>query len=73
MTMRKLLTTKEVAKILRRQPDTIAKWRRYEYKGPPWFVVEGVVVYDAERLQVWIEEQDEKTVRNYKKGTKDGE
>jgi len=54
----KLLTTKEVAEILRKQPDTIAKWRKLK-KGPPWFIIEGQIFYDYGKLLEWIKEKQE--------------
>ncbi len=49
----KLLTTKEVAEILKKKPDTLAKWRRAGM-GPPFIWVEGTVRYEQGELEEWL-------------------
>jgi hypothetical protein len=51
--MDKLLTTIEVAEILRKKPDTLAKWRK-QGVGPPFILIEGTVRYDKGDLMVWL-------------------
>jgi DNA-binding transcriptional MerR regulator len=48
-----MLTTEEVAKLLRVAPGTVARWRS-DGMGPP-FQRRGLgrVVYDAEKLRAW--------------------
>jgi excisionase family DNA binding protein len=49
---RDVLTTAEVAELLRLNPQTLWKWRR-DGTGPPWFRVGSGVRYHREDLQEW--------------------
>jgi hypothetical protein len=51
--MNRLLTTQEVAGILRKKPDTLAKWRK-QGLGPPFIWIEGTIRYDEGELKVWL-------------------
>ena len=53
-----LLSTKEVAKMLRMKADTVAKWRKQD-KGPPYYDIEGKILYDADELMKWLKERRE--------------
>jgi hypothetical protein len=57
-----LLTTAEVAAILRRPMGTLGQWR-WNKVGPPSFKLNGCVVYSRQKLEAWIEEQREATER----------
>ena len=48
-----LVDTKEAARLLRRPPDTLKRWR-YEGVGPDWIVIEGKVMYDVAVLLEYI-------------------
>ena len=48
-----LVDTREAARLLRRPPDTLKRWR-YEGVGPDWIVIEGKVMYDVAVLLEYI-------------------
>lgn len=52
----KFLTTREVADLLRKQPDTLAKWRKLG-KGPPYQIIEGGIVYEKKDVDAWIKKE----------------
>ena len=51
-----LMTTNEVAALLRRPPGTLRYWR-HRGEGPPSFRVGQTVVYDRADVMAWIGEQ----------------
>ena len=51
-----LLTTAEVAAMLRTSPETVRYWRHIG-RGPSSFKVGRRVVYDAGAVQAWLDEQ----------------
>jgi len=53
-----LLTTEEVAALLRRPPSTLRQWRA-DHRGPVSFKLHGCVVYDRSEIERWVEEQKE--------------
>lgn len=61
--MGKLLTTKEVADILKLSEQTIAQWRS-EGRGPEWLKIVGVVRYEEEAVRSWIESIKSETTLN---------
>ncbi|MES5814422.1 helix-turn-helix domain-containing protein [Pseudoxanthomonas sp. Soil82] len=48
------LTTKQAADWLRRSDATLKRWRRMRI-GPPFFTVNGRVLYSKTQLQAWVE------------------
>jgi hypothetical protein len=50
-----LVDTKEAARLLRRPPDTLKRWR-YEGVGPDLIVTEGKVFYDLAVLLGYLRE-----------------
>jgi Helix-turn-helix domain len=48
-----LLTTEELAKLLRCQPETLANWRRRK-RGPAYVRVAGRVLYDPSDVRRWL-------------------
>lgn len=48
-----LIDTVEAARLLRRPPTTLKRWR-YEGVGPDWIEVEGRVMYDVAVLLEYI-------------------
>ncbi|MEE4544098.1 helix-turn-helix domain-containing protein [Streptomyces sp. V4-01] len=54
-----LLTTEEVARLLRVDPSTVRRWRTEQPpQGPPFIrLSERVVLYDAGDLQTWLDER----------------
>jgi hypothetical protein len=46
-----LLTTEELAKLLRCQPETLANWRR---RGPAYVRVARRVLYDPSDVRRWL-------------------
>jgi predicted DNA-binding transcriptional regulator AlpA len=53
-----LLTTKELAKKLKRSPATIRLWHTTGY-GPPGFRIAGMVMYRESKTNEWIAEQEQ--------------
>ena len=53
----RLMTTTEVAKLLKLKAQTVRKWRSNNY-GPPYFKVGRSVRYDRVELENWIERVD---------------
>jgi predicted DNA-binding transcriptional regulator AlpA len=51
---RKLLTTPEVAELLRRPIGTLRYWRHISY-GPRSVKIGKTVMYDADECDAWIE------------------
>jgi hypothetical protein len=51
-----LLTTSEVAVLLRRPESTLRQWRSNR-KGPVSFLLHGCVVYERPEVERWVEEQ----------------
>jgi predicted DNA-binding transcriptional regulator AlpA len=54
--MPELITTAEVAAMLRTSPETVRYWRHIG-RGPSSFKVGRRVVYDTAAVQTWLEEQ----------------
>jgi hypothetical protein len=54
-----LLTTEEVARLLRVDPSSVRRWRAEQPpQGPPFIrLSERVVLYDAGDLRVWLDER----------------
>lgn len=52
----KLMTTAEVADLVRRPPATLRYWRHIN-EGPPSFRLQGRVVYREDAVLTWIEGQ----------------
>ncbi|SHN36287.1 helix-turn-helix transcriptional regulator [Actinacidiphila paucisporea] len=53
----RLLTTEEVARLLRVDPSSVRRWRAEQPpQGPPFIrLSERVVLYDATDLQAWLD------------------
>lgn len=51
-----LITTAELAEILKRSPATLMRWRRLR-SGPPYLRVQGRVLYSREALNRWLQSQ----------------
>jgi hypothetical protein len=53
----RLLTTEEVARLLRVDPSSVRRWRADQPpQGPPFIrLSERVVLYDATDLQAWLD------------------
>lgn len=51
-----LITTEEVARILRRDPSTLRRWRTTRpVQGPPFIrLTDRVTVYDIEDVRAWL-------------------
>jgi excisionase family DNA binding protein len=54
MAIDELLTTQEVAKLLKINPGTLENWRRIN-KGPPFRYVGDLVRYPASELAAWVD------------------
>ncbi|MGY0503814.1 helix-turn-helix domain-containing protein [Luteimonas sp. e5] len=54
------LTTRQAAAWLSRSDETLKRWRRHRI-GPPYFTINGRVLYSREALAAWVEEQREAT------------
>ena len=63
MSVWKLLTPEEVAKILSVSPNTLSNWRVMR-KGPPHTKIEGGVRYYEDSLKKYIKKQAAKAVDN---------
>jgi helix-turn-helix protein len=52
-----LLTTAELARLLRRDPSTLRRWRTARpVQGPPFVrLSSGVVVYDMDDVRTWLQ------------------
>lgn len=55
----RLLTTQEVARLLRVDPSSVRRWRAEQPPlGPPFIrLSERVVLYDADDVQDWLDER----------------
>lgn len=55
----RLLTTEEIARLLRVDPSSVRRWRAERPpQGPPFIrLSERVVLYDAGDLQTWLDER----------------
>ncbi|MFF7159640.1 helix-turn-helix domain-containing protein [Streptomyces sp. NPDC008139] len=55
----RLLTTEEIARLLRVDPSSVRRWRAERPpQGPPFIrLSERVVLYDAGDLQTWLHER----------------
>nr|WSX75967.1 helix-turn-helix domain-containing protein [Streptomyces sp. NBC_00899] len=55
----RLLTTEEVAQLLRVDPSSVRRWRAERPpQGPPFIrLSERVVLYDAHDLRTWLDER----------------
>jgi predicted DNA-binding transcriptional regulator AlpA len=55
----RLLTTEEIARLLRVDPSSVRRWRAERPpQGPPFIrLSERVVLYDAADLQTWLDER----------------
>ena len=51
-----LSTTNEIAKDLKRAPETLIRWRRQRV-GPPYIRVQGRILYSRRQVQQWLDEQ----------------
>lgn len=51
-----MLTTAELAKELKRSPETLIRWRRLRV-GPPMVRLQGRVLYSRKAVERWLEEQ----------------
>ena len=56
-----LMTTPEVAKLVRRPEETLRYWR-WRGEGPPSFKIGRRVLYDRTELLAWVAAQRHKTV-----------
>ena len=54
--MQDLLTSREVADLLRVSVPTLARWRASD-QGPPFVQLEGSIRYQREAVQRWIDER----------------
>lgn len=48
-----LLTTTELSALLKRNPETLVRWRRKRI-GPPFLALQGRVLYDIRQVQAWL-------------------
>ena len=48
-----LLTTLELARELKRSPETLMRWRR-QRSGPPYVRMQGRVLYDSDQVARWL-------------------
>lgn len=55
-TLERLLTSREVADILRVSPSTLSRWRD-RGDGPPWLDLGGLPRYALEDLRRWSDDQ----------------
>jgi predicted DNA-binding transcriptional regulator AlpA len=55
----RLLTTEEVARLLRVDPSSVRRWRAEQPpQGPPFIrLSERVVLYDADDLHTWLDDR----------------
>lgn len=51
-----LLTSGEVAEMLRVSVSTLARWRSSD-QGPPFVQIEGSIRYQREAVQKWIDDR----------------
>ena len=51
--MSELLTSREVAELLRVSKPTLARWRSLE-QGPPFIQIEGSIRYPREAVDKWL-------------------
>ena len=51
--MSELLTSREVAELLRVSKPTLARWRALE-QGPPFIQIEGSIRYPREAVDKWL-------------------
>jgi hypothetical protein len=51
-----LVTTEELARLLRRDPSTLRRWRTgVPMQGPPFLKLStGITVYDMEDVRLWL-------------------
>lgn len=56
-----LMTTAELAKVLRRSPESVQRWRRMRV-GPPYIRVQGRVFYSQRLLEEWLQKNTCRTV-----------
>jgi len=56
MTSSNLITTAELAEILKRSTATLMRWRR-QRTGPPYLRVQGRVLYDRRQVEAWLQAQ----------------
>lgn len=54
-----ILTTKEVAHLLKLAENSVYKMRK-EGRGPKWFKIEGSVRYEYAEILKWIDKSKEK-------------
>ena len=59
--MPELMTTREVAELLRRPVETLRYWR-WRGEGPPAFKVGRRVMYRRSALEAWLAERERETV-----------
>ena len=52
-----LITTAELAEILKRSPATLMRWRRLR-SGPPYLRVQGRVLYSRATINEWLQAQE---------------
>ncbi len=55
-----LMSKSETAKELKHSPRSLDRWHT-ERKGPPRFLIGGMVVYDRADVCAWLAEQKQKT------------
>lgn len=49
-----LLTTRELAAVIKRSPETLMRWRRLRV-GPPFRQLEGRVLYASADVRKWLD------------------
>ena len=59
--MPELMTTREVAELLRRPVETLRYWR-WRGEGPPAFKVGRRVMYRRSALEAWLAERERSSV-----------
>lgn len=59
--MSELMTTREVAELLRRPVETLRYWR-WRGEGPPSFKVRARVLYRRQVVEAWLAEQERTSV-----------
>lgn len=55
-----MMTTAELAKELKRSPETLIRWRRCRSFGPPWLTIAGRVLYSRTEVESWLKAQSVK-------------
>ena len=65
ITVEDLLTSDELARILRLRPATLANWRSAS-RGPAYFRIEGTVRYRMSDVEEWVAARQVETLETLK-------